>query len=148
MKNYEKTLQVLVDKHERIKLPEYKTSGSSGCDLRAAEGAFFKPFEVKMIPTGIKIAIPNGFEAQVRTRSGMGKKGLFVINSPGTIDSDYRGEIKVLLANFNNSMIRIEEGDRIAQLVFSPVIKANFVNTYELPLTERGDGGFGHTGIK
>jgi len=129
-------------------LPIYKTHGSSGMDLCSTEKIDIGINEIKLVSTGIAIAVPNNYEAQVRSRSGLALKGVFVLNSPGTIDSDYRGEIKVILANFGSDVFHIEKGDRIAQLVIAPVIRAELVEVNDLDSTLRGGGGFGSTGIK
>ena len=108
-----------------------------------------EPFERKLIPTGLKLAIPQGYEGQVRPRSGLAlKHGITTLNSPGTIDSDYRGEVKVLLVNLGSAPVVINSGDRIAQLVIAPVVQAELEEVDELDDTSRGDGGFGHTGVK
>ncbi|MDQ2869165.1 MAG: dUTP diphosphatase [Acidobacteriota bacterium] len=144
------TVLVAVLPHgEGLALPAYATPGSAGCDLRAAVTAprTLAPGERSAVETGITVAIPEGFEGQVRVRSGLAlNRGLAVLNAPGTIDSDYRGEIKVIVANLGSDPIRIERGDRIAQLVFSPVVTARFETTAELPSSVRGAGGFGSTG--
>jgi dUTP pyrophosphatase len=130
-------------------LPEYATPGSSGLDLRASISApeSLEPMERKLIPTGIFLQIPIGMEAQVRPRSGMAlKQGITCLNSPGTIDADYRGEIKVLLINLSTETQMITPGERIAQLVFAPVLQVNLIAVNELEETLRGAGGFGHTG--
>lgn len=130
-------------------LPEYATSGSSGMDLRAnlQEPACFKPLERLLIPTGLFIELPGGYEAQVRPRSGLAiKKGITCLNTPGTIDADYRGEIKIILINLSGEEQVINHGDRIAQLVIQKVEKAAWNNTDQLAITERNEGGFGHTG--
>ncbi len=131
-------------------LPAYATEGSSGLDLRAniEKTILLAPLERILIPTGLFISIPQGAEAQIRPRSGLAlKKGLTCLNTPGTIDADYRGELKVLLVNFSNEYQSIENGDRIAQLVFAPIIKIDWQETQFLEQdTARGDGGFGHTG--
>jgi len=129
-------------------LPNYKTSGSSGMDLCSTEKLDIGINEIKLIGTGIAIAVPNNYEAQVRSRSGLALKGVFVLNSPGTVDSDYRGEVKIILANFGSDVFHIEKGDRIAQLVIAPVIRAELVEVNDLDSTLRGGGGFGSTGIK
>jgi dUTP pyrophosphatase len=132
-----------------IPLPQYMTEGSSGMDLFAflEEEVTLKPGERKLIPTGISVAIPEGFEGQIRPRSGLAiQQGIGVVNGPGTIDADYRGEICVLLINFGNSPFMIRHGDRIAQMVISRVFRAIFEEVGELPPTERQEGGFGHTG--
>ncbi|MEP7132942.1 MAG: dUTP diphosphatase [Acidobacteriota bacterium] len=134
---------------EGLALPAYATPGSAGCDLRAAVTfpRTLAPGERAAVETGIAVAIPEGFEGQVRMRSGLAlKQGLAALNAPGTIDSDYRGEIKVIIANLGNVPVTIERGDRIAQLVFSPVVQARFEPAAELPPTGRASGGFGSTG--
>ena len=126
------------------------TQGSSGMDLFASldEEVTLQPGERKMIPTGISLAIPEGFEGQIRPRSGLAiQRGITILNAPGTIDSDYRGEIKVLLINLGSEPYTVKNRDRIAQLVISPVSQANLVEVEELPSSERQEGGFGHTGI-
>jgi dUTP pyrophosphatase len=130
-------------------LPEYATSGSSGMDLRAnlAEELSFEPFQRMLVPTGISIELPEGYEAQVRPRSGLAiKQGFTCLNSPGTIDADYRGEIKVILINLSQEKQVIHHGDRIAQLVIQQVEKANWIPAEALNETARNAGGFGHTG--
>ena len=130
-------------------LPEYATPGSSGLDLRASLSApeSIEPMERKLIPTGLFLQIPIGMEAQVRPRSGIAfKQGITCLNSPGTIDADYRGEIKVLLINLSTETQMITPGERIAQLVFAPVLQVNLIAVNELEETLRGAGGFGHTG--
>ncbi len=130
-------------------LPQYETVNSSGLDLRASidKNIVLKPLERTLIATGLFISIPSGYEAQVRPRSGLAfKHGLTVLNSPGTIDADYRGEIKVILVNLSNKEFTIQNGERICQLVFAKVEQINWVNVAVLDDTERGTGGFGHTG--
>ena len=132
-------------------LPEYETTGSAGVDLRAQlqEPVMLKPLQRALIPTGLYIELPDGYEAQVRPRSGLAlKKGVTVLNSPGTIDSDYRGEIKVIMINLSNETTVINTGERIAQLIISKFEKVQFKEVDELSETERGEGGFGHTGVK
>jgi dUTP pyrophosphatase len=129
-------------------LPCYKTSGSSGMDLCSTEKLDIGINQVKLVSTGIAAAVPDGCEAQVRSRSGLALKGVFVLNSPGTVDSDYRGEVKVILANFGSDVFHIEKGDRIAQLVIAPVFHAELVEVHDLDSTLRGGGGFGSTGIR
>ena len=133
-----------------LPLPHYATLLSAGMDLLAAAEAevTIAPGERVMIPTGIAIALPEGFEAQIRPRSGLAAKhGLTVLNSPGTVDADYRGEIKVILVNTSPEDFRIERGMRIAQLVVAPVVQADWIEVDTLPESERGDGGFGSTGV-
>ena len=132
-------------------LPEYETTGSAGVDLRAQlqEPVMLKPLQRALIPTGLYIEWPEGYEAQVRPRSGLAlKKGVTVLNSPGTIDSDYRGEIKVIMINLSNETTVINTGERIAQLIVAKFEKVQFKEVDELNETERGEGGFGHTGVK
>jgi dUTP pyrophosphatase len=132
-------------------LPSYETSASAGMDLRAnlEEQIILKPMERKLIPTGLSIELPLGFEAQIRPRSGLAFKfGISIVNSPGTIDADYRGEIKVLLINLSQDDFLINDGDRIAQMVIAKHEKAIWSLTEQLSETERGAGGYGHTGVK
>jgi len=133
-----------------LPLPHYESEGSSGMDIRAdLEGpVFLNPGEIKLIPTGLALSIPNGYEAQVRPRSGLAlKHGIGMVNSPGTIDSDYRGEIGIVMINWGTKPFTINNGDRIAQIVFTRVIRANIVVVEDLDKTPRGEGGFGHTGV-
>lgn len=128
--------------------PEYQTSGAAGMDLRCIEAFELKPMERKAVRTGLKIALPVGYEAQVRPRSGLAlKHGISMVNSPGTIDSDYRGEIHVILINLGQDIVRFENGDRVAQLVVAPVTKAEWNLVTSLDQTDRGIGGFGSTGV-
>ena len=128
-------------------LPTYSTEFSAGIDLRAAEDAVLLPGERAGIPTGLFIELPDGYEAQVRPRSGLAiKNGITVINSPGTIDSDYRGEIRVLLVNLGSEAFSISPGDRIAQMVVAPVTRISWTEEESLGASGRGDGGFGSTG--
>ena len=131
-------------------LPVYQTGGSAGADVKALldEPVVIEPGERTLIPTGIALELPIGYEAQVRPRSGLAaKSGLTVLNTPGTIDSDYRGEITVILINHGSEPAIVQNGDRIAQLVIAPVVQASFSLTHELNSTERGSGGFGSTGV-
>lgn len=131
-------------------IPEYKSSGSSGADLRARldSSETIEPGQIKLIPTGISIEIPEGYEAQIRPRSGLAiNHGLTLLNTPGTIDSDYRGEIKIILANLGSESFVVEHGMRIAQMVFCKIYKGEFRVVNEIGETERNKGGFGHTGI-
>lgn len=135
---------------EGLPLPTYASALAAGMDLLAAttEDIILAVGSRTLIPTGIAIALPAGFEAQVRPRSGLAiKHGLTVLNSPGTIDADYRGEIGVILANFGTSAYTVRRGDRIAQLVIAPVARADWSHAAELPATERSGGGFGSTGL-
>ncbi len=132
-------------------LPKYETEGSAGMDLRAnlTEPITLQPLERKLIPTGLFIALPNGYEAQVRARSGLSiKKGLTLINAVGTIDSDYRGELKIAMVNISNEAYTIKHGERIAQLVIAQYQRATWQQVELLDETERGAGGFGHSGME
>lgn len=144
------TLRLQVLPHGKgLELPAYQTAGAAGLDLRAAVEfpVFVEPGQRVQIPTGLAMAIPLGFEGQVRARSGMAwKKGLAVINAPGTIDSDYRGEVKVLAVNLSRETIEIQRGERVAQLVIAPVVQASLIEVAALDETDRGRGGFGSTG--
>ena len=145
------SIQVKIVNKSHHPLPAYATAGSSGMDIRAflAEPVCLAPLERGLIPTGLFIAIPQNAEVQIRPRSGLAiKQGLTCLNTPGTIDADYRGEIKVILINLSNESQTIQDGDRIAQMVFQQVEKANWELVVELEVTERGEGGFGHTGKK
>ena len=153
----DKKVKVLVRKlshyDESFPLPSYETTGSAGADIRASlglsESLLIKPGERVLVPTGLSMEIPQGFEVQVRPRSGLSfKTGLMVLNSPGTIDSDYRGEVKIILGNLGTKDEVINHGDRVAQFVLAPVTQAHFmVSDDELSKTERGSGGFGSTGM-
>ena len=132
------------------KIPEYKSTGSAGADVFASldSPVIVEPGEIKLIPTGIAIELPVGYEAQIRPRSGLAlNHGLTLLNTPGTIDSDYRGEVKIILANLGKDAYTIENGMRIAQMVFCRVYRGEFATVNEISITERNDGGFGHTGI-
>ena len=136
---------------KEINLPKYETDGSSGMDLSANINSHIKiePGETSIIPTGISVSIPKNFEIQIRPRSGLAAKNqISVLNTPGTIDADYRGEIKVILINLSDKVFVVEKGLRIAQMVVCPVIKASLKEVTKLEVTERGSGGFGSTGIK
>jgi len=143
----------IVNKSKHI-LPKYETSASAGMDLRAniEQSIEIKPLERVIVPTGLFIELPVGYEAQVRPRSGLAAKfGITVLNSPGTIDADYRGEIKVILVNLSNEIFMISDGERIAQMVISSHVQAKWIKVDELSQTERGAGGFGllkHCSIK
>jgi dUTP pyrophosphatase len=137
-------------KDHLVSLPQYMTEGSSGMDLFAslADEVTLVPGDRKLIPSGISVAIPEGFEGQIRPRSGLAvQKGIGIVNGPGTIDADYRGEIAVLLINFGKEPFTIRNGDRIAQMVISPVTRVTLEEVEDLPPTLRQGGGFGHTGI-
>lgn len=144
-------LKVRIINNSTNPLPAYATAGSSGMDLRAnlTESLTLAPLERAMVPTGIFLEIPEGYEAQVRPRSGLAiKQGLTCLNSPGTIDADYRGELKVILINLSAQPQVIEHGDRIAQMVFQKVALVELELTTTISETERNVGGFGHTGVK
>ena len=137
--------------NDDLGLPAYATDGAAGLDLRAAltEPLTLKPGERGVVPTGLKMAVPMGFEGCVRPRSGLAmKQGLTLTNSPGTVDSDYRGEVKVLMINLGQEPVVLKRGDRIAQLLITPVAHAQVVKVESLDDTTRGSGGFGHTGIQ
>lgn len=130
-------------------LPHYQTDGAAGMDLRASltEALTLKPLERVLVPTGLYIELPQGLEAQIRPRSGLAfKHGITVLNSPGTIDADYRGELKVLLVNLSAESFVVQNGERIAQLVITTYVRANWEEVKELSVTERNEGGFGSTG--
>ena len=140
-----------LDHGKDLPLPEYVTKDSAGVDLMAAiqENIILKPLERKLIPTGFAMELPKGYEAQVRPRSGLAiKHGITVLNSPGTIDADYRGEVSVILINLSHEDFTITRGMRVAQMIISPVEQADFVNSDELSETSRGQGGFGSTGLE
>lgn len=129
-------------------LPAYAHPGDAGMDLCSVESTVIPPGGRALVHTGLKMALPLGFEAQVRPRSGLAlKRGVTVLNTPGTIDEGYRGEIGVILANFGNEDFKVETGDRIAQMVIAPVTRAEVVEKDELDATDRGEGGFGSTGV-
>ena len=142
--------EILIKKlHSDVNIPKYETEGSSGLDLEAYIEKDLKLLsgERKLVPTGVSVAMPNNFEIQIRPRSGLAyKNGISVVNTPGTIDSDYRGEIKVLLINLGTETVTIKKFQRIAQMVICPIIKASLKEVQELPETIRGAGGFGSTG--
>ena len=134
-----------------VLIPKYETLGSSGMDIAAfiENNIIIYPGEKALVPTGFSISIPIGYEVQIRPRSGLAaKKSITVLNTPGTIDADYRGEVKVILINLGKEKFIVENGDRIAQMVVCPVIQADFEEVKELSNTERGSGGFGSTGTK
>ena len=143
-------VKILIKKlNSKVKLPRYKTDGSSGMDLMAFldKPISILPQKSELIPTGLSIAIPDNTELQIRPRSGLAvKNNISVLNTPGTIDSDYRGELKVILYNHGNKEFIVNNEDRIAQMVLVPIIKANFEEVENLPETIRGEGGFGSTG--
>jgi len=143
-------VKILVKKFDKnIKLPAYKTSGSSGMDLVAyiKNKIIINPGKTAMIPTGIAVAIPRHYEIQIRPRSGLAaKKGISILNTPGTVDSDYRGEIKIILINLSKKSFMVNSGDRVAQMILCPVAKGKLQEVKNLPKTVRGKGGFGSTG--
>ncbi len=142
-------MKIKIVNESKHPLPEYATLQSAGVDLRANIDVpvTLKPLERKLIPTGIYIELPQGFEAQIRPRSGLAvKKGVTVLNSPGTIDADYRGEICVILVNLSNDTFVVNDGERICQMVISKHEQAEWIEVDELNVTDRGAGGFGHTG--
>lgn len=133
---------------EGASLPKYQTVGSAGMDLCSTESVELAPMERKAVPTGVFIELPSGYEAQVRPRSGLALKfGVGMVNAPGTIDSDYRGEIKVILINWGQDVVRFEAGERVAQLVIAPYTRVCWEESSELSDTQRGVGGFGSTGL-
>ena len=142
-------MRVKIINKSNNQLPAYETASSAGMDLRAFldSDIVLKPFKRKLIPTGLYIELPDGYEAQIRPRSGLAiKSGITVLNSPGTIDADYRGEIKVILINLSDTDFTIKSGERICQMVIAKHEKAEFIEVEEISETERGAGGFGHTG--
>lgn len=143
--------QILVKRlHPSAILPQYMSSGAAGCDVTACLESPIElaPLGRAAVPTGLALEIPEGYEVQVRPRSGLAiKKGLTIVNAPGTIDSDYRGELKVLLVNLSTETVRVENGERIAQLIMQKVEQADWAWSEELSATERGVGGFGSTGV-
>lgn len=142
-------VQVKVVREKEVELPKYETEGSAGMDVRAniKEPITLKSLERILIPTGLKVAIPEGYEIQVRPRSGLAiKHGITMLNTPGTVDSDYRGELKVIVVNLSNEAYTIEPNERIGQFVLNKIEQIEFVEVEELDSTERGEGGFGHTG--
>ena len=144
-----KKVQVKVVREKGVELPKYATECSAGMDVRAniKEPITLKSLERILIPTGLKVAIPEGYEIQVRPRSGLAiKHGITMLNTPGTVDSDYRGELKVIVVNLSNETYTIEPNERIGQFVLNKIEQIEFVEVEELDSTERGEGGFGHTG--
>lgn len=149
MKKINMLIKRLSESFSDIPFPKYATEGSSGMDVRAAivEPLILRAGKVVLVPTNLSVEIPTGYEIQVRPRSGLAAKhGVSVLNSPGTIDSDYRGEIKIILFNFSDSDFVINRGERIAQLVLAEVIIGNLIESEKLNSSDRGKGGFGHTG--
>ena len=142
-------MTIKIINHSNNPLPRYESEQAAGMDIRChlAEPVTLQPLERKLLPTGLFIELPVGYEAQIRPRSGLAlKRGLTVLNTPGTIDADYRGEICVILVNLSSEEFVVEDGERIAQMVIGPYIRPEFVEADDLTDTERGDGGFGHTG--
>lgn len=137
--------------HDDAQIPSYATPGSSGMDLYSVERVLLQPNERMLVQTGIRVSLPAGYEAQVRPRSGLAlKKGVTVLNTPGTIDQDYLGEIGVILYNSSKELVLLDKGERIAQLVVCPVVQCQLVETNDVReevVTVRGEGGFGHTGV-
>lgn len=129
-----------------LPLPKYQTEGAAAMDLHAAKAMLILPDSTRAVETGLAMAIPDGYELQIRSRSGLASRGIFVTNGPGTVDSDYRGEIKVLITNTSGGDFHINRGDRIAQAALAPVTLAEMKEVEELSATERGEGGFGSTG--
>lgn len=144
-------VKIQVVNRGKQQLPQYATPLSAGMDLRANldESIVLRPLERRLIPTGLHIALPEGYEAQIRPRSGLAlKKGITVLNSPGTIDADYRGEVMVLLINLSQEDFVVNAGERIAQMIIARHEQGEFILVDELDETERGEGGYGHTGVK
>ncbi len=142
-------MKIRIVNHSRHPLPAYETHASAGMDLRANLDVeiVLKPLERALVPTGLFVEIPEGFEAQIRPRSGLAiKKGITLLNTPGTIDADYRGEIKLIVVNLSPDEFVVKDGERIAQMVIAAHEKADWVEVEELVATKRGSGGFGHTG--
>ena len=146
MENWPEVEIEVVRLNEDLPLPKYMSSGAAGMDLYAAENVFIDVGQIRLVPTGIKVAIPVGFELQIRPRSSLGLRGIGIINSPGTVDADYRGEIKIPLINFGEQSFFIKKGNRIAQAVLCSVYRAKLKMVSHLKSTPRGEGGFGHTG--
>jgi len=141
---------IRLESAKELPLPSYATAASAGMDLRSAsmEPIVLSPGQRGLVPTGLIVEIPDGFEGQVRPRSGLAlKNGISLVNTPGTIDSDYRGELKVIMINLGEDHFMVNYGDRIAQLVIAPVVQAQIVEVDQISESERGDGGFGSTGV-
>ena len=144
-------MKIKIVNRSKHQLPAYETEASAGMDLRAnlSKDIILKPLERYLVPTGLFIELPVGYEAQIRPRSGLAvKHGISLLNTPGTIDADYRGEIKIILVNLSNEDFVVKDGERIAQMIISKVEKARWIEVEELQETQRGAGGFGHTGTK
>lgn len=146
------TIKVKIVNRENMALPAYETFSSAGMDVRAClpDGPVtLEPMERVLIPTGLRVQLPHGYEIQVRPRSGLAlRSGITVLNTPGTVDADYRGEIGIVLINLSKESFVVNHGDRIAQFVVSPYTRVDWESVHRLDETERGDGGFGHTGVK
>jgi len=145
------TLKIKRSKNSNLPLPAYETDGSAGMDIRASldDDVILEPGDIKLIPTGISVSIPMGYEGQIRPRSGLAlKHGIGMVNSPGTIDSDYRGEVGIIMANYGKKSFTIKHGDRIAQMIITRICHAVIEEVSELNSTKRGQGGFGHSGIE
>ncbi|MDY0212415.1 MAG: dUTP diphosphatase [Desulfuromonadaceae bacterium] len=137
--------------HPDAVVPEYKTAQAAGMDLCACleQVLLLEPGQRALVSTGISLALPQGFEAQIRPRSGLAlKHGISLVNSPGTIDADYRGEIKIILINHGDACVEIQSGDRVAQMVVAPVTRVDWLRVSELGITDRNENGFGHTGVR
>ena len=141
------SVEIPVVLNEGATMPHYASAGAAGLDLRASEDVTLAPGERAAVPTGVRLAIPEGYEGQVRPRSGLAlRHGLAMVNSPGTIDADYRGEVRMILINMGSEVVQFKRGERLGQLVVSPVARATLVPVLALVESERGEGGFGSTG--
>jgi dUTP pyrophosphatase len=143
-------VQIKIHAQPGAKLPSYHSKGASGADICAflSEPVMLHPGDTKLIPTGLTMEIPEGYEAQIRPRSGLAiNHGITLLNTPGTIDSDYRGEVKIIITNLGNKDFSIDNGMRIAQMVFNKIYRGQFIITGDLSETDRSDGGFGHSGV-
>jgi len=141
-------IKIRIVRDKKTELPSYASEGAAGCDIYSNEDICILPHTAALVSTGLWIEIPAGYEAQIRPRSGLAlKHSITVLNSPGTIDSDYRGEIKVILFNHGNDSFHVGYGDRIAQMIISPVVRSEWVECTTLKITDRGQGGFGSTGV-
>lgn len=142
------SVAVPIQLSEDATMPTYQSEGAAGMDLCCSEDVELKPLERRLVGTGIRIAVPLGYEAQVRPRSGLAlRHGISMVNTPGTIDSDYRGEVKILLINLGSETVRFSKGERVGQLVVCPVARAELIPVSSLANTDRGEGGFGSTGV-
>lgn len=148
MNKMTKRVTVRLVKEDDVSIPFYASSSAAGVDLSSSTDLVIEPGETALVPTGLWFAIPEGFEAQIRPRSGLAlRNSVTVLNSPGTIDADYRGEVKVILINHGKKIFTVSRGDRIAQMVIAPVMQCDFVECDILPCTDRGENGFGSTGL-